>query len=100
MFIVNATPRLIYSREKTRYPSYRRLGGRQGLSERRACTELLYRLHSPVHRVNSMSVTTLPNGNSAVFISTDCLKSVIFHNTYIHAGDRGSTVVKVLRYKS
>ena len=33
-WVVNATPRPLYPREKTRYPQYRRLGVPQGRSER------------------------------------------------------------------
>ena len=62
VWVVNATPRSLYPREKTRYPLYRKLGGPQGRSgrvrkilppigirspDRPASSESLYRLSYP-----------------------------------------------------
>jgi len=88
MFMVNATPWPIDSRGKNPVPLYRRLGGRHGLYERPAHTEL-NRLRSPVRRVNSMFCTRRSPHYPVIIRRHSSLvtayKRVIFHNTYIRA---------------
>ena len=90
--MVSTTPCPIYSREKkkNRYPFYRRLCGRHGLSERPARTEILYRLRSPFDRVNSMFCKCRSLRYPVIIRLYSSLltayKRVTFHNTYIHVG--------------